>query len=185
MVNQPQADPPPASQPAEASLMIADAQATDATTDDANDAPQTQARAVPAAAPVERNTGSVQKLLLVAFGALALAGLTGSAVYRLGRRRRHNDWLRERTAWQSAQNPNDPPWLEPRFAIASSIPDLDEARLAAEDSDFSVSKSEGDQTDERVEKIEEYLARLTKQLQGEIKGTEARCAEQRDVRAAS
>jgi len=178
----PGAAPAPTNQPAagqqqpEMSLMVADVQASDATTD-AADRAQTAAPAL-----AERNIGSIQKLLLVAAGALALAGLTGSAVYRLGRRRRRNDWLRERTAWKSAQNPNTPPWLEPRFANANSIPDLDEARLAAQQSDFSLAVSErdqawagdgvrtsDDQTAEKVEKIEEFLARLTRKLQDEVK----------------
>lgn len=161
--------------------MLADVQAADATSD-AADGSQT------AAPPLtERNNmGSIQKLLLVAAGALALAGLTGSAVYRLGRRRRRNDWLRERTAWKSAQNPNTPPWLEPRFANANAIPDLDEARLAAaaQESDFSLAMSEvdhastdEDQTAEKVEKIEEFLARLTRQLQDEVKISNAKRTE--------
>jgi hypothetical protein len=158
------------------SLMLADVQSADATTD-AADSSQ-----IPPP-PVDRNNvGSIEKLLLVAAGALALAGLTGSAVYRLGRRRRRNDWLRERTAWKSAQNPNTPPWLEPRFANAHAIPDLDEARLAAQESDFSLAvseggqtaASEGDQIAENVEKIEEFLARLTRQLQDEVKSSNAK-----------
>lgn len=182
------------------SLMLADVQTADATTDAANGA-----QAAPPAMP-ERNMGSIQKLLAVAAGALALAGLTGSAVYRLGRRRRRNDWLRERTAWKSAQNPNTPPWLEPRFASANAIPDLDEARLAAEQSDFSLAMSERDQvmserdqsatnqTDRmtargsdqardsdqiaaNVEKIEDFLARLTRQLEHEVKSSNAKRAE--------
>jgi hypothetical protein len=151
----------PSQQPVEASLMLADAQAADS-------APGTAADASQKPVPIERNTGSLQKLLLVAAGALALAGLTGSTVYRLARRRRRrNDWLRERTAWTSAQNPNNPPWIDPRFAHANPMPDLDQARLAAQESDFSLATSEDDQTDDRVEKIEEYLARLTRQLQGD------------------
>jgi hypothetical protein len=125
------------------------------------------------AAPLERNTGSLQKLLLVAAGALALAGLTGSAVYRLGRRRR-NAWLRERTASKLAQNSSHAPWVDPRFAPAHSIPDLEEARLAALDPGFSLGTSkEDDHIDERVEKIEDYLMRLTRQLQDEVQGSTA------------
>jgi hypothetical protein len=164
-------------QPPDASLMLADVQAADGGTNAAADAPQNPA---PAAAPIARNTGSVQKLLLVAAGALALAGLTGSIVYRLGRRRRRNDWLRERTEWTSAQNPNSPPWVDPRFAHAHPMPDLDQARLAAQESDFELAMSEDDQTsdddqtDERVEKIEEYLARLTRQLENEVSSSSAK-----------
>jgi hypothetical protein len=130
--------------------------------------PQVLAPARPAAAPVARNIGSLQKLLLVAFGALALAGLTGSAVYRLGRRRKRKDWLHERTNWHSMDNPLDPPWAEPRHAKAvAAVPDLDEAR-------YTISRSqpshafEPDQSGDRVERIEEFLMRLTKQLEAEL-----------------
>ena len=182
----PKVNQPPASQqPPDASLMLADVQAADSTTEAATDASQT---VPPPAAPVERNTGSVQKLLLVAAGALALAGLTGSTVYRLGRRRRRNDWLHEPAAWTSEQNPNNPPWVDPRFARANPMPDLDQARLAAQESDFSFAMSESDQTDsesdqtdseddqtdERVEKIEEYLTRLTRQLQDQVSSSDTR-----------
>ena len=51
---------------------------------------------------LEQARVAVDSLPMVAGGALTLAGLTGSAVYRLGRRRRRNDWLRERNAWQDA-----------------------------------------------------------------------------------
>jgi hypothetical protein len=190
-----------ASQPPEASVAVADTQPTDAQPADAQPAnvnADTSTQTLPppmlAAAPVERNTGSIQKLLLVAVGALALAGLTGSAVYRLGRRRRRNHWLKERTAWNSAQNPNSPPWVDPQLGQADTLPDLDEVRAAAPDSDFSIAMAEddsniamteGNSNDARVEKIEDYLARLTKQLQAELEGSRPNRAEQRDIRAAS
>jgi hypothetical protein len=175
--NQP-ANQPTASQPPEASSMVADTQATDPNADaDTDAASQTLPPPMLAAAPVERNTGSIQKLLLVAVGALALAGLTGSAVYRLGRRRRRNHWLKERTEWNSAQNPNSPPWIDPQLGHADTLADLDEARAAAPDSDFSIAMAESDPKDERVERIEEYLARLTKQLQAELEGSSSRRTE--------
>jgi hypothetical protein len=145
----------------ETSLMAADV------TDDANAAAPPQQSSVtppPVAAAPARNTGSIQKLLLVAFGALTLAGLSGNAVYRLGRRRRRNDWLRERTNWRSMENPHNPPWVEPnRARPGSRPPDLDEL-AAAPQSDLALSMAETEETGERVEKIEEFLARLTKQL---------------------
>src|SRR6185437_5616662 len=167
-----------ASQP-DASLMVADTTTPDSST--ASDpAPQAVPPQVLAAAPVERNTGSLQKLLLVAFGALTLAGLTGSAVYRLGRRRRRNDWLRERTNWRSMDNPLDPPWVgrQPLYANPA-VPDLDEARNIAARSEISHAL-ESDEAGDRVEKIEEFLARLTRQLQAEMEGP-ARA--ERDARA--
>lgn len=153
--------------------MVADAQPTDANanaTTDSSSQPVTPQQV--AAAPAERNTGSLQKLMLVAFGALALAGLTGSAVYRLGRgRRRRNDWLRERTDWQSMEHPHDPPWVaEPQHLHTSqTAPDLDEL-VAAPASDYAT-PFEGEESDERVEKIEEFLARFSRQLQAELEST--------------
>src|SRR5262249_7605791 len=122
--------------------------------------------------PAERNTGSLQKLLLVAFGALTLAGLTGNAVYRLARRRaRRQDWLRERTGWQSEEKPLDPPWGEPQVTRRNPTPPaLGEAHELAVRSDF-ISSLEADNRRDRVEKIEEFLARLTKQLQAELEST--------------
>ena len=159
---QPQASTP---QP-DASLMVADTQDNTATAD-------TSPPPAAVAAPPQRQLASIQKLALVALGALTLAGLTGSAVYRLGRRRRRNDWLRERNAWQEAQNPNRPPWVdEPRLQSNQAIADLDDRHSAEPQSDFSVAMSETEAgSEERVEKIEEFLARLTQQLHEELEGT--------------
>ena len=143
---------------------------------DDTDASQTLPPPELAAAPLGRNTASVQKLLLVAVGALALAGLTGSAVYRFGRRRRRNDWLRERTNFQSLENPREPPWIDPQFAPANSnVPDLDEVKAQPRlETNF-----EPDATADRVEKIEDFLARLTRQLHDQLEdgaGKNARAA---------
>jgi hypothetical protein len=109
---------------------------------------------------------------MVAGGALTLAGLTGSAVYRLGRRRRRNDWLRERNAWRDAQNPNRPPWVdEPRLHSNQDVADLDARPVREPESDFSLAMSESEAGSERVEKIEDFLARLTEQLHQELEGT--------------
>jgi len=180
---------PSASPQPDATLMAADAQdnATNANTANAADVPPPP-DAVPA--PPQRQMGSIQKLLMVAFGALALAGLTGSAVYRLGRRRRRNDWLRERNAWQDAENPNRPPWVdEPRLHSNQDVADLDD-RPAYEDrqiyherpvyddrrvrelvSDFPLAMSETEAGSDRVEKIEDFLARLTEQLHQEVESS--------------
>jgi hypothetical protein len=155
--------PSPSPQP-EATLMTADAQD--------NTANATDISPPPVASPAQRQIGSIQKLAMVAFGALTLAGLTGSAVYRFGRRRRRNDWLRERNAWQDAQNPNRPPWIdEPRLHSNHAVADLDDRRPLEPESDFSLAMSEAEPGDAQVEKIEEYLARLTQQLRQEMEGT--------------
>lgn len=166
------ASPSPTAQPAastpqpEASLMVADTQDNTATAD-------TSPPPAAVTAPPQRQIASIQKLALVAFGALTLAGLTGSAVYRFGRRRRRNDWLRERNAWQEAQNPNRPPWVdEPRLHSNRAIADLDDRHSPEPPSDFSLAMSETEAgSEERVEKIEEFLARLTRQLHEELEGT--------------
>ena len=160
-----EAAPSPAPQP-DATLMAANAQDNTANATDARPPPA----AVPA--PPERPSSSIQKLLMVAFGALTLAGLTGSAVYRLGRRRRRNDWLRERNAWQDAQNPNRPPWVdEPRLHSNQDVADLDDRHVRARESDFSLAMSENEVGSDRVEKIEDFLARLTEQLHQELENT--------------
>jgi hypothetical protein len=174
--------------------MAADAQA-DTTADSSVPPP-------PVAAPPERQTGSIQKLALVVVGALTLAGLTGSAVFRLGRRRRRNDWLRERSAWQTEQNPHLPPWVdEPRLRSDPAVADLDEQILAEQESEFSIAGSSHveprfaespvatreagaparREDGEHGEKIEDFLARLTQQLQEELDGPRSH----RDARAAS
>lgn len=171
-------DAAPAANPQpEATLMVADA--TDPDPSNAQDS-TTQAATPSSLALAERDTGSLQKLLMVAGGALTLAGLTGSAVYRLGRRRKRNDWLRERTNWPSMEHTQEPPWVDPHLAHANpTVPDLDEARDALAGVSHPL---ESDETNERVEKIEDFLARLTEQLHAELESV-PRAA--RDAPAAS
>jgi len=162
---------PAASAQPEASLMAADATNPDASTATTTDATAQTAPMPPAATPIERNTGSLHQLMLVAVGALALAGLTGSAVYRFGRRRRRQDWLRERSNWQSLENPRDPPWVDPQFAVANAnVPDLDEVKKTEPELRLSPDFA-SDESADRVEKIEDFLARLTKQLHDELEST--------------
>jgi hypothetical protein len=66
-------------------------------------APDDAAAPAAASTSVEKYSGSLQELLVVAFAALALAGLTGSAVYRLARlsyARRRYDASRRSADWQ-------------------------------------------------------------------------------------
>jgi hypothetical protein len=181
------AAPSPSPRP-DATLMAADAQdnTTNANTANAIDVPPPPAASP---APPERPSSSIQKLLLVAGGALTLAGLTGSAVYRLGRRRRRNDWLRERNAWQDEQNSDRPPWVdEPRLHPNQSVADLDDRQILDDrrvrddryvrepESDFSLAMSEAEAGSDRVEKIEDFLARLTEQLHQELESSRPRRA---------
>jgi hypothetical protein len=56
-----------------------------------------------ATTPAQKEAGSLQMLLLVIFGALTLAGLSGSLVYRLGRARQTAQAAkRRREIWRSA-----------------------------------------------------------------------------------
>lgn len=81
------------------------------------------------AAPAEpvKPTGSIQMLFLVAGGALALAGLTGSGVYRLaGARRRGKDsW---RSTWQKAAKKQRRQWAEMKRERAARRADVAPAR---------------------------------------------------------
>ena len=109
------ANPTPSLQPA-TSEVVADAQADQAT------APtQASAPAAPLAADVApaKPTGSLQTLLMVIAGALALAGLTGSAIFRLGTRRRRApniDRVHRRVLWEAAEGarPSQPQPRQPR-----------------------------------------------------------------------
>jgi hypothetical protein len=104
------ANPTPSPQPA-TSEVVADAQPDQATTPTQAAAPAAPAAA--AAVPA-KPTGSLQTLLLVVAGALALAGLIGSAIFRLGggRRRTPNiDRARRRVVWEAVEGA---PQLSPR-----------------------------------------------------------------------
>ena len=55
------------------------------------------------ASPTEKPTGSVQMLLIAIVGALALAGLLASAIFRLSGRRRNNSRVDRRVNWDSVR----------------------------------------------------------------------------------
>ena len=85
---------------------------------DANPTPQAEpspvlapAALAEAAAPAQKPADSFQMLLLAILGALALASLTGSVVYRFGRARHAvRTAARRRDIWQSADAARRPPW---------------------------------------------------------------------------
>src|SRR5262249_50400015 len=122
------------------------------------------------AMPTDRNMGSLQKLLLVAFGALALAGLSGSAVYRLAgarhRARMRRDRWPARKVQQIAADAPMPPWAEPKIDRATQPHDPTSASVEIDN--VEMHNAEIDSADDRVERIEDYLARLTRQLQAEM-----------------
>jgi hypothetical protein len=165
----------PGPQPA-ASEVVADAQADQATTPT-----QAIAPAAPAAADAApaKPTGSLQTLLMVIAGALALAGLTGSAIFRLGSARRRTpniERARRRVVWeaaegarqsqprkspprprQSAPSPSPPqtyPWVDPdQFARRPPPPGFSPAFDQPSDHDHN----------ERLDEISEFLERMSKQ----------------------
>ncbi|WP_157450099.1 hypothetical protein [Bradyrhizobium sp. ARR65] len=141
------ASPPPAADPADAE-------------------PTAQAPATPVAAPAPAPNGpvvkdsapapvSLQMLFIVILGALALAGLTASVVYRLGRVRKVRVDARERRAaiWEGVEDAPQPPWVEP--VIERTAPRPEPARAAVQTAT----------PQERYQKIEEILAQLVKQAQ--------------------
>jgi len=86
-------------------------------------APDEAAGPAAASTSIGKYSGSLQELLVVAFAALALAGLSGSAVYRLaslGRARRRYNASRRSVDWQQPKKksrrarPADPRPVDPR-----------------------------------------------------------------------
>ena len=145
--------------------MVADAQPTEAATTPA------PAEPLQASPPPTREVGSLQKLALVAFGALALAGITGSLVYRLAgagwRRRREERWPQRQPASLSlADEARGAPWIAPE--LSPTVPHEDVAYQDVAHEDAAAEKIEFGKNDDSFEKIEDFLARLTRQLQDEL-----------------
>jgi hypothetical protein len=113
----------------------------------------------PAAAPVApvKPSVSLQMLFAVIGGALALAGLTASIVYRLGRRKERRLATSERRAvlWESVESGPRPPWVPPEIE-EEPVPLPMPGRKVA---------SSGPVPQQRYEKIEEILAQLVRQAQ--------------------
>jgi hypothetical protein len=158
---------PTANATPQAPLAVADAQAT-ATTPAPAESPQ-------ASPPPAREVGSLQKLALVVFGALALAGISGSLVYRLagarGRRKRGERWPQRQPASPSlADEARGAPWVAPEFNPTAPHEDVADVDVA-HDEDSAADRIESPESDDSFEKIEDFLARLTRQLQDELQTT--------------
>ena len=86
-------------------------------------------------APADKPTGSVQMLLLVIGGALALAGLLASVIYRFAGRRARARAADRRVNWDHRQDENDSrvPWhAEPAPRMERPLPvDFDAMRVEA------------------------------------------------------
>ncbi len=114
----------------------------------------------------------MQKLALVAFGALALAGISGSLVYRLAgarwRRRRQERWPQRQPVSPSlADEARGAPWVAAELSPTIPHGDVAEVDVAHEDA----ARIAFGKNDDSFEKIEDFLARLTKQLQDELQTT--------------
>ena len=133
------ADPAPVADPAPA-------------TDTASVDPAPSAPVAAGFAPVRP---SLQMLFAVIGGALALAGLTASIVYRLarGRRRRLNPRERRAALWEGVDTGPRPPWVEP--VIEETAPRPTPERRAVQSATAH----------QRHEKIEEILEQLVRQAQ--------------------
>ena len=163
----PQASGAPATASAapQASLMVADAQPAETAAPVPADPPQ-------ASPAPTREVGSLQKLALVAFGALALAGISGSLVYRLAgarwRRRRQERWPQRQPVSPSlADEARGAPWVAAELSPTIPHEDVAEVDVAHEDA----ARIAFGKNDDSFEKIEDFLARLTKQLQDELQTT--------------
>jgi hypothetical protein len=145
--------------------MVADAQPAEAAAPPAGPAGPPQASALPS-----REVGSLQKLALVAFGALALAGISGSLIYRLAgarRRRRHDArWPQRKPAQSLADEARGEPWIAPE--LSPTVPHVDDAYDDVAHGDAKAERIELGKNDDSFEKIEDFLARLTRQLQDEL-----------------
>jgi hypothetical protein len=148
--------------------MVADAQPTETEAPVAAEPPQ-------ASPAPTREVGSLQKLALVAFGALALAGISGSLVYRLAgarwRRRHEARWPQRQPAPSLADEARGAPWVAPD--LSPTVPHVDVAQEDAEHVDVAADRIEFGKSDDSFEKIEDFLARLTKQLQDELQNSSA------------
>jgi hypothetical protein len=154
------------------SLTVADAQADETAATAPAPVESTQV------SPPTREVGSLQKLALVALGALALAGITGSLVFRLAgarwRRRRQQRWPQRQPASSPslADEARGAPWVAPD--LSPTVPHEDVAHedyAHVEHEDAAVDRIEFGKNDDSFEKIEDFLARLTQQLQAELQTT--------------
>jgi hypothetical protein len=111
-------------------------------------APPLAAAPAPPPATLEKHSASLQMLFAVIAGALALAGLTASIVYRVGRGPRLDTRQRREALWEGVDTGPRPPWVDP--AIEQTAPRPSPVR----------DRAPSPVTRQRYEKIEEILAQL-------------------------
>jgi hypothetical protein len=142
-----------------------------------------------AAAPAQKEVGSLQMLLLVIFGALTLAGLSGSLVYRLGRARQTaRAAQRRRDIWRSADAERRKARKDRQsrnLAAAradfghrpgsSSRPD---SRAGGVDERWAAGMDAGGMDagglDDKVERVEAFLSQLSKLAQSDAQSRPSR-----------
>jgi hypothetical protein len=159
--------PETATAPAAAAAAMPAPVAPPAAVDPTDSAPATNAAAdassdAPASAPAAGNVAparpsvSLQMLFAVIGGALALAGLTASVVYRLGRRKERRLATPERRAvlWEGVESGPRPPWVPPDIEEETAPLPIPKRRTA-----------QSPRAQERHQKIEELLAQLVQQGQ--------------------
>ena len=157
--------------------------------EDTSTTPGPEAAPVPAA-PAQKEVGSLQMLLLVIFGALTLAGLSGSLVYRLGRARQTaRAAQRRRDMWRSANSSRRTPWTDrqaqnfaaPRadFAHRPNSASRGDTRAGGFDDRRAAAMDAGG-LDDKVERVEAFLSQLSK-----LAASEAQSRPSRRTRARS
>jgi hypothetical protein len=100
-------------------------------------------------------------LLLVIFGALTLAGLSGSLVYRLGRARQSAQAAkRRRDLWRSTEHTQHSPWEHLHAEDVASRDDF------APRPGFSRAEARAGVADEKIERVEAFLAQLSRLSEG-------------------
>jgi hypothetical protein len=137
-----------------------------------------------AAAPPQKEVGSLQMLLLVIFGALTLAGLSGSLVYRLGRarqtaqaaKRRREIWrsadiARRRSAGTDRQPKN---FAAPRADVTHRRDSSRADTRAGGMDDRRAATIDAGGVDDKVERVEAFLSQLSKLAESDARGRPSR-----------
>ncbi len=116
--------------------------------------------AVASAVPAKPSV-SLQMLFAVIGGALALAGLTASVVYRLGRRKERRLATSERRAvlWEGVEPGPRSPWVPPQIEDEPAPAPIPSRKSAAPNPPV---QQQGPVQQQRYEKIEEILAQLVR-----------------------
>jgi hypothetical protein len=152
---------------------------------DTGTTPEPDAAPVPtppvAAVPAQKEVGSLQMLLLVIFGALTLAGLSGSLVYRLGRARQTAQAAkRRREIWRSADAARRASSRQPKNSAAPRadfVHRRDSSRAntrAGSVDDRRAAGMDAAGVDDKVERVEAFLSQLSKLAESDARSRPSR-----------